>query len=94
MKRYSMAVAMFMLVGSSVALAANGNGPGAPAAVDPVPSQPMEQKMFGQPDIAGDGIQNATQVDNPTDIGSKSTTANDSPEPVPTVGDVGIQNAK
>ena len=54
----------------------------------------MEQKVLGQPDIAGDGINNAFQVDNPTDIGNKSTTANDSPVPEPTVGEVGVQKAK
>ncbi len=98
MKLYSTAAAMFLLVSSSVAFAANGSGAGAAEAVAPEAApQPMEQNMFGdgnKPAIAGDGIQNATQVENPTDIGNKSSTAQDSPEPVPTEGDVGVQNAK
>jgi len=99
MKLYTTAVAMFLLVSSSVAFSANSSGPGAasPAAANPQPETPLlEQNMFGnsQPGIAGDGIQNATQVDSPSDIGNKSSTAQDSPEPVPTEGDVGVQNAK
>ncbi len=97
MKLYSTAVAMFLLASSSVLFAANGTGPGAgaEATVNPQPETPlMEQNMFGKPDIAGDGVQNATQVDNPADIGNKSSTAQDSPEPVPTEGDVGVQNAQ
>ncbi|MEN8177777.1 MAG: hypothetical protein ABFS39_04075 [Pseudomonadota bacterium] len=97
MKLYTSAVAMFLLVSSSFAFAANGSGPGAGAAeaVNPQPETPlMEQKMLGKPEIAGDGIQNATQVEDPSDIGSKSSTAQDSPEPVPTEGDVGVQKAK
>lgn len=94
MKRFSTTVAMLLMVSSASLFAANGSGPGAASAGDPAQDQPMEQKMFGQPEIAGDGIKNATQVVNPTDIGNKSTTANESPEPVPTVGDVGVQNAQ
>ncbi|MDJ0806664.1 MAG: hypothetical protein QNJ78_07490 [Gammaproteobacteria bacterium] len=103
MKLFTSAVALCMLIGSSLTLAANGNGPGAAEAVAPQQNEnpPMEQEMFGQPEdrggqpeIAGDGIQNATQVENPTDIGNKSSTAQDSPEPIPTVGDVGEQKAK
>ena len=103
MKLYSTAVAMFLLVSSAVVFAANGSGPGAGNVgnvgnVGTVPGEPaakpMGEKMFGQPDIAADGIQNATQVDNPSDIGNKSSTASDSPEPLPTEGDVGIQNTQ
>ena len=106
MKLYSTTVAMFLLVSSAVVFAANGSGPGAGNTgntgnvgnVGKVPGEPaaesMGDKMFGQPDIAADGIQNATQVDNPSDIGNKSSTASDSPEPLPTEGDVGIQNTK
>ena len=94
MKRYSTIVAVILLASSAFAFAASGNGPGTSATVTPTPAQPMQQNMFGQPDISGDGINNATQVDNPADIGNKSTTASDSPVPAPTVGDVGVQNAK
>jgi hypothetical protein len=54
----------------------------------------MKQEQLGKPDIAGDGINNATQVDSPDEIGNQSDTANDSPVPAPTEGDVGVQNAK
>ena len=101
MKRFSSAIAVCMLVSSAVAFAANGNGSGAGnegVAIPGPAAQPMEQNMFveseGKPAIAGDGIQNATQVDSPSDIGRDNATANDSPEPVPTVGDVGNQNAQ
>ena len=99
MKRYTSAVAMFLLFGSSVAFAANGNGTANTEAAGPQP-QTQQQNMysesdtlFGKPAIAADGIQNSTQVDNPSDIGGGSSTAV-SPEPLPTEGDVGVQNAK
>ncbi len=101
MKRNASVVAMLLLASSAVLFAANGNGPGSsnPQPSSPGPqAKPMEQNMFGEsegkPEIAGDGIQNSTQVDNPSDIGNENSSATDSPEPVPTVGDVGIQNSK
>ncbi len=97
MKLYSTAVALFLMVSSAVAFAANSSAPGA-GNVEAVTGTPavesMGEKMFGHPDIAGDGIQNASQVDDPSDIGNQSSTATDSPEPVPTVGDVGVQNTQ
>ena len=58
---------IILLVSSSISLAASGNGPGAGGTETVIPDsapQPMEQNMFGgsegKPDIAGDGIQNAT----------------------------------
>ncbi len=95
MKLYTTAVAMFLMVSSAVAFAGNGSGPSAGnAAVTPGESavESMGEKMFGRPDIAGDGVQNASQVDSPSDIGNQSSTALDAPEPVPTVGDAGVQN--
>lgn len=96
MKLFTTAVAMFLLVSSSFTYAANGSGPGAVGTVSPQQGENplMEQAMFGMPEVAGDGIQNSTQVENPADIGNKSSTAQDSPEPVPTEGDVGVQIAK
>lgn len=95
MKLHSTAVAMFLLVSSAVVFTANGSGPGNAEAVTGEPAaESMGEKMFGKPDIAGDGIQNATQVENPSDIGNKSSTATDSPEPLPTEGDAGVQNTQ
>ena len=100
MKLYAYTAAIFLLVGSSFAFAGNGKGQGAADAAPQPQPQSQEQNMyneqdtvFGKPAIAGDGIQNATQVVNPTDIGNGSTTAV-APEPQPTEGDVGVQTAK
>lgn len=93
MKLSTSTVAMFLLVGSSLVLAAGGPG-GSQAANPQAGDSPLQQQnVFGRPSISGDGIQNATQVDDPSDIGSDNATT-DSPEPAPTVGGVGVQNAK
>ena len=56
--------------------------------------QPVEQEMLGQPEISGDGINNATQVEDPTDIGREGLGATDVPTPLPVEGDAGWQVGK
>jgi hypothetical protein len=95
MKLFPSVVAMFLMVGSAAVFAANGSGPGVSNTGPAGPqTQPMEQNMFGQPGIAGDGIQNSTQVDDPSEIGREGATATDAPVPLPVEGDAGKQVGK
>ncbi len=95
MKLISTLIGMCFLVGSTTILAEGGGGAGAGAAdaVAPTP-QLMEQKMLGKPEIAGDGITNATQVDDPSEIGRSDATAADAPVPAPVEGEVGAMESK
>ena len=90
MKTITKVIATCLLSGSSVVFAA-GQGAGADTAPTP---QLQEQNMIGQPSISGDGINNATQVDDLTDIGRTGNVPEDAPEPQPLEGDAGVQQAK
>ena len=54
---------------------------------------PTPQTRNNQPDISGDGINNAFQVEDPADIGRTGSVPEDAPEPMPTEGGAG-HNAK
>lgn len=56
--------------------------------------QPMEQQMLGQPEVSGDGVNNATQVEDPSDIGREGLGGTDAPTPLPVEGDAGWQQVK
>ena len=82
-----------LLIGSSFVYA--GQGPDAGGALSVVATpQLMEQTMLGQPDIAADGINNASQVDDPTDIGRSGTVTEFAPDPLLVEGSAGFQQAK
>ena len=94
MKTITTVIATCLLIGTSVVFAAGGQGAatgGADAAPTP---QLQEQNMTGQPDISGDGINNATQVEDPADIGRTGDVPTDAPEPQPVEGDAGVQQTK
>ena len=91
MKTITTVIATCLLIGSSVVLAA-GQGAGAGGA-DTAPT-PQLQEQTGQPTISGDGINNATQVEDPSDIGRTGDVTADAPEPQPLEGDAGVQQAK
>ena len=54
---------------------------------------PKPQTRNNQPDISGDGINNAFQVEDPADIGRTGSVPEDAPEPLPVEGGAG-HNAK
>ena len=91
MKTITTIIATCLMFGTSAVLAEAGQGAAAGADVAPTPQL---QEQMGQPDISGDGINNATQVDDPADIGAMEETATDSPEPQPLEGEAGVQEAK
>jgi hypothetical protein len=93
MKTIATIITTSMLIGSSFVYAGQG-----PAGVDatgvaPTP-QLMEQTMQGQPDIAADGINNASQVDDPTDIGRSGSVTEFAPDPQLLEGGSGSQEAR
>jgi hypothetical protein len=93
MKTITTIIATCMLVGTGVVLAA-GQGSGAGGAdAAPMP-QTMEQNMTGQPAISADGINNASQVEDPADIGRTGDVSPDAPTPLPVEGSAGVQQAK
>jgi hypothetical protein len=77
-----------MLIGSSFVYAAQG-----PVSTTATP-QLMQQTMLGQPAIAADGINNASQVDDPTDIGGSDMVTEFAPDPLLLDGSSGFQVAK
>lgn len=93
MKTITTIIATCLIAASSLVFAAGGQGSAAGADAAPTP-QLMEQKMTGQPAISGDGINNATQVEDPADIGRSGDVNPDAPEPLPVEGSAGVQEAK
>ena len=93
MKTIITVIASCLLIGSSVVYAA-GQGAAAGAADTTPTPQLQEQNKTGQPSISGDGINNATQVEDPADIGRTGDVPEDAPEPQPLDGDAGVQQAK
>jgi hypothetical protein len=91
MKTIITVIASCLLIGSS-AVFAEGQGAAAGGA-DAAPT-PQLQEQMGQPTISGDGINNATQVEDPSDIGRTGDVPEDAPEPQPLEGDAGVQQAK
>lgn len=94
MKTLTTIIATCMLIGSGVVFAANGQSSGAGSSYTAPTPQLMQQNMTGQPTIAADGINNATQVDDPADIGRSGLVSPDAPEPLPLEGSAGVQVAK
>jgi hypothetical protein len=108
MKLITSIIAACFLIGSTLVFAEKGTSAGAGGAgaggVETAPTpQTMEQNMFGEPDVSaegskpdvsGDGINNATQVENPADIGRSGSVTADAPEPLPVEGGAGAQEAK
>lgn len=93
MKTITTVIATCMFIGSSMVFAA-GEGSGAGGAdAAPMP-QTMERNMTGQPAISADGINNATQVEDPADIGRTGEVSPDAPTPLPVEGSAGVQEAK
>ena len=92
MKTITTIIATCLIFGTSAVLAEAGQGAAAGGA-DVAPT-PQLQEQMGQPDISGDGINNATQVDDPADIGAMEDTTTDSPDPQPLEGEAGVQEAK
>ena len=93
MKTITNIITTCMLIGSSFVYAGQGPDTGGALNVAPTP-QLMEQTMLGQPDIAADGINNASQVDDPTDIGRSGTVSEFAPDPLLLDGSSGVQEAK
>jgi hypothetical protein len=95
MKAITSIIASCLLIGSSFVYAGQGPGPaaGGGASVAPMPNL-MQEALFGRPDIAADGINNASQVDDPTEIGRNDFVPLDTPEPLPIEGSAGTQVAK
>jgi hypothetical protein len=81
-----------MLIGSSFVHAAQGPA-GSTVSATATP-QLMQQTMLGQPDIAADGINNASQVDDPSDIGGSDMVTEFAPDPLLLDGSSGFQVAK
>ena len=50
---------------------------------------PKPQNRNNMPAISGDGINNASQVDDPADIGRAGSVPEDAPEPMPIEGGAG-----
>lgn len=93
MKTITSIITTCMLIGSSLVYA--GQGPAASSATSVAPApQLMQQTMLGQPDIAADGINNASQVDDPTDIGRSGSVSEYAPDPLLVEGSSGVQVAK
>jgi hypothetical protein len=93
MKTITSVIATCLLIGSGVVFAAGQGATAGGAGSAPTP-QLQEQNMTGRPSISGDGINNATQVENPADIGRIGEVPEDAPEPQPLEGDAGVQQAK
>jgi hypothetical protein len=93
MKTIASIITTSLLIGSSFVYAGQGPVAAGAASVAPTP-QLMEQTMLGQPDIAADGINNASQVDDPTDIGRSGTVTEFAPDPLLLDGSSGVQVAK
>ena len=93
MKTITSIITTSMLIGSSLVYAGQGPVAAGAASVAPTP-QRMEQTMQGQPDIAADGINNASQVDDPTEIGRSGTVTEFAPDPLLLDGSSGVQVAK
>ena len=94
MKLINTLIGTCMLVGSTAVLAEGGGNAGAGAADAAPTPQLMEQKMLGKPEISGDGVTNATQVDDPSEIGGSDASAADAPVPAPVEGEVGAMESK
>ncbi len=93
MKTLTSMITIGLLIGSSLVYAGQGPGAGSAASVAPMP-QLMQQNMIGRPDIAADGINNASQVDDPTDIGRSDSVPSDAPDPLLVEGSAGVQVTK
>jgi hypothetical protein len=93
MKTITSIIATGMLIGSSFVYAGQGPSLDSAASSAPMPKL-MQQTMLGQPDIAADGINNATQVDDPTEIGRTGTVSEFAPDPLLLEGSSGFQVAK
>jgi hypothetical protein len=92
MKAITSIIMTSMLIGSSFVYAAQG--PAGTAVSANATPQLMQQTMLGQPDIAADGITNASQVDDPTDIGRSDMVTEFAPDPLLLDGNSGTQVAK
>ena len=88
MKIIPLIFALTMLTGSTVVSAASDTDDKSGAETAPTP-----QTRNNQPDISGDGINNAFQVEDPADIGRTGSVPEDAPEPLPVEGGAG-HNAK
>ena len=88
MKTITSIIMTSMLIGSSFVYAAQG------PAGSTVSTTATPQLMLGQPDIAADGINNASQVDDPTDIGRSDMVTEFAPDPLLLIGSSGTQVAK
>ena len=88
MKIIPLIFALSMLTSSTVVSAASDTDDKSGAETAPKP-----QTRTNQPDISGDGINNAFQVEDPADIGRTGSVPEDAPEPSPLEGGAG-HNAK
>jgi hypothetical protein len=93
MKTIASLITTCMLIGSSFVYAGQGPSATGAASVAPMP-QLMQQTMLGQPDIAADGINNASQVDDPTEIGRSGSVNEYAPDPLLLDGSSGVQSAR
>jgi len=93
MKTIASIVTTCMLIGSSLVYAGQGPAVGAAAVSAPTP-QLQQQTMRGQPAIAADGINNATQVDDPSEIGRSDSVNEYAPDPLLLDGGSGFQNTQ
>ena len=93
MKTITTIITSCLLIGSSMVYAGQGPGSVSSNTATTAP-QSMLQSAFGRPAIAADGINNASQVDDPTDIGRSGTVSPDAPDPVLLEGSAGVQEAK
>ena len=93
MKTLTTTLATCLLIGTGVVFASGQGAAAGGADTAPTP-QLQEQSMTGQPSISGDGINNATQVEDPADIGRTGNVPADASEPQPLEGDAGVQQAK
>ncbi|MGD8588042.1 MAG: hypothetical protein PVG22_04345 [Chromatiales bacterium] len=81
MKTIATIITTCMLIGSSFVYAGQGPAADTAASTQATP-QLMEQTKLGQPDIAADGINNASQVDDPSEIGRTGTVTEFVPDPL------------
>ncbi|MFW2372697.1 MAG: hypothetical protein ACN4GM_06205 [Gammaproteobacteria bacterium] len=84
-------IVMYLLSCTSVAFALNDNDVDTNDADSLESSQPKNQDKHNsyKPDIAGDGINNAFQVEDPSDIGRSGSVPEHAPEPAPVEGGAG-----
>ena len=87
MKIIPLIFALSMLTSSTVASAMSTDDE------NEAETAPKPQTRNNQPDISGDGINNAFQVEDPADIGRTGSVPEDAPEPLPVEGGAG-HNAK